>query len=187
MTAFPVLACLLVIVVGSQRISARTNDETDRPAKTQILALPLDSMDGLEVNGLTDGANPVNVQANVAIYQERHSVQFINNDGPTGSVSGGQILAIVKSSVFKDGTIEADVASFPREGAQAKHAGFIRYCIPCSRSRLEVRSFLLANDQQARQRPIAAQPLGPVCVPPRTSLGAGCVRESGDVRILRRS
>lgn len=125
MTAFPVLACLLVIVVGSQRISARTNDETDRHAKTQILALPLDSMDGLEVNGLTDGASPVNVQANAAIYRGRHSVRFINNDGPTGSVSGGQILAIVKSSVFKDGTIEADVAGFPREGAKPSTRGFI--------------------------------------------------------------
>jgi hypothetical protein len=82
-------------------------------------------MDGLEVHGITDGRAPVKIQANVANYRGRHSVRIVNDDGPAGGVSGGQVLAIVNSSNFKDGTIEAEVAGFPRQGAKPSTRGFI--------------------------------------------------------------
>jgi hypothetical protein len=119
----PVLACLLIgnlsLAAGTLRVSA------DQPAR-QELSLSLDSMDGLDVQGISDkGADPVKVQANVASYRGRRAVRMVNDDGPAGTVSGGQILAIAKASDFKDGTIEAEVAGFPRQGAKPGTRGFI--------------------------------------------------------------
>ena len=92
----------------------------------QVLTLPLDSMDGLEVQGINDeGADPVKIQANIASYRGRRAVRIINDDGPAGTGSGGQGLAIVKGSDFKAGTIEAEVAGFPRQGAKPSTRGFI--------------------------------------------------------------
>jgi hypothetical protein len=67
----------------------------------------------------------VKIQANVASYRGRHSVRIVNDDGLSTGQSGGQVLAIVKSSDFKDGAIEAEVAGFPREGAKPGTRGFI--------------------------------------------------------------
>jgi hypothetical protein len=83
-------------------------------------------MDELEVKGIADAnAEPVKIQANVASYRGRRAVRIVNDDGPVGGVSGGQVLAIVKKSFFKDGTIEADVAGSPRQGAKPSTRGFI--------------------------------------------------------------
>jgi hypothetical protein len=126
MTAFPLLACVLAIGATSQQAAPGTsNPGDDREAKTMALAMPLNSLDGLEVHGISDGANPVKVQANVSSYRGRPSVRIVNDDGPAGGVSGGQVLAIAKSSDFKDGTIEANVAGFPRRGAEPTTRGFI--------------------------------------------------------------
>jgi hypothetical protein len=126
--AFQLLACILVIGPRSQQESGITHSGADRESKTQTLTLPLDSMDGLELQGMSEAsAVPVKIQANVASYRGRRAVRIVNDDGPAGGVGvgSGRVLAIIKKSVFKDGAIEADVAGFPRPGAKPGTRGFI--------------------------------------------------------------
>jgi hypothetical protein len=74
-------------------------------------------MDGLEVQGINgEGAEPVKIEAAVASYRGRRAVRIVNIEGP-GAQTGEQVLGIVKTSHFQDGTIEADVAGVPRQGA----------------------------------------------------------------------
>jgi len=69
--------------------------ETDHKTKAQVLLLGLISMDGLEIQGITDaGADPVKIQTDVTNYRGRRAVKIVNDDGPAGTVSGGQVLAI---------------------------------------------------------------------------------------------
>jgi hypothetical protein len=83
-------------------------------------------MDGLELRGINEaGSDPVNIQANPSIYRGRRAVRIVNDDSTTRTVSGGQVLAIVRTSDFEDGTIEAEVAGFPRQGAKPDTRGFI--------------------------------------------------------------
>jgi hypothetical protein len=94
-------------------------------SKTQDLTLPLESMDGLEVQGINgEGAEPVKIEAAVASYRGRRAVRIVNIEGP-GAQTGEQVLGIVKTSDFKDGTIEADVAGVPRQGAKPSTRGFV--------------------------------------------------------------
>jgi hypothetical protein len=123
LVALPVFICLLA---ASGKTLQSRNVEGEHQKKMQALRLPLDSMDGLDVQGISDkGANPVKIQANVAGYRGRRAVRIVNDDGPAGTGSGGQVLAIVEASDFKDGTIEAEVAGFPRQGAKPGTRGFI--------------------------------------------------------------
>jgi hypothetical protein len=124
--ALHLLACMIVMGARSQQESGITHSWTGGESKTQTLALPLVSMDELELKGISEaGADPVKIQVNVASYRGRRAVRIVNDDGPAGGASGGQVLAIVKKSVFKDGAIEADVAGFPRPGAKPGTRGFI--------------------------------------------------------------
>lgn len=156
MIGAPLLACFLVIWTGPLQASETKSSETVREAKTQTLKMPLASMHGLEVKGITDGADPVKIQANVASYRGRHSVRIVNDDGPAGGVSGGQVLAVVKSSDFKDGMIEADVAGFPRQGAKPGTRGFIGIAFRVQDNGSKYEAFYLrmtngrANDQLQR-------------------------------------
>ena len=98
----------------------------DHKTRIQVLSLPLNSLDGLEVQGISDaGADPVKIQTDVSSYRGRRAVNIVNDDGPAGTGSGGAVLAIVKASDFKDGTIEAEIAGFPRQGAKPTTRGFI--------------------------------------------------------------
>ncbi|HMD16366.1 MAG TPA: family 16 glycoside hydrolase, partial [Terriglobales bacterium] len=98
----------------------------DPKGKMQVSTLPLDTMDGLEVLGVSEkGAVPVKIHSGVGIYRGRRAVRLVNDDGPVGTVSGGQVLAIIKGSDFEDGIIEADIAGFPRQGAKPSTRGFI--------------------------------------------------------------
>jgi 3-keto-disaccharide hydrolase len=120
------LAC--VLAVGGKSVkafSARITGE-DHKNTIHVLSLPLNSMDGLEVQGISDaGANPVKIRTEVTSYRGRRAVKIVNDDGPAGAGSGGAVVAIVKSSDFKDGTIKAEVAGFPRQGAKPTTRGFI--------------------------------------------------------------
>jgi hypothetical protein len=126
LVAVTVLACVLAAGAKSvQAFGAKTSGD-DHKTRMQVLALPLNSMDGLEVQGTSDvGADPVKIQTAVTSYRGRRAVQIVNDDGPAGTVSGGQVLAIVKTSDFKDGTIEAEIAGLPRQGAKPSTRGFI--------------------------------------------------------------
>jgi 3-keto-disaccharide hydrolase len=124
--AIPALACLLTASGKSAQASGAKKVGDDHETKAQVLSLRLDSMDGLEIQGMTDaGADPVKIQTDATNYRGRRAVKIVNDDGPAGTASGGQALAIVKTSDFKDCTIEAEVAGFPRQGAKPGTRGFI--------------------------------------------------------------
>jgi hypothetical protein len=96
--------------------------------KTQVLKMPLNSMGGLEVQSVdTYGPNPVKTKADLSTFQGRRALHVINEDVVTSksTPTGGQTIAIIKTYDFKDGTIEADVAGGPREGAQPDTRGFV--------------------------------------------------------------
>ncbi|MGO9084713.1 MAG: hypothetical protein ACLQBK_05760 [Candidatus Sulfotelmatobacter sp.] len=132
----------------------------DPKGKIPISTLPLDTMNGLEVLGISEkGAVPVKIQSGVGNYRGRRAVQLVNNDGPVGTVSGGQVLAIIKGSDFEDGTIEAEIAGFPRLGAKPSTRGFIGVAFRVQDHGSRYEAFYLAYDQRARRRPAPAQPL----------------------------
>jgi len=90
--------------------------------------LPLDSLEGLEVEAVPEkGADRTKFKADVVSYGGRRALHIRNDDsamsasGPTG----GQSLAIVKSSDFRDGTIEVELVGMPREGGAPDSRGFI--------------------------------------------------------------
>jgi hypothetical protein len=118
------MLAFLLVAGGAQVSRARNLADADK-TRTQGLTLPLNSMDGLELQGINEpGAEPVKIQSEVASYRGLRAVHIVNVEGQ-GVQTGEQVLAIVKSSDFKDGTIEAKVAGFPRRGAQPSTRGFI--------------------------------------------------------------
>jgi hypothetical protein len=124
--AVPMFACLLLIGAKAVRAFGVESLRDDSKGKTQVSTLPLDTMNGLEVQGIGEkDAGPVKIQSGVGNYRGRRAVRLVNDDGPVGTVSGGQVLAIIKGSDFEDGTIEAEIAGFPRQGAKPSTRGFI--------------------------------------------------------------
>jgi hypothetical protein len=92
-----------------------------------VLYLSLDSLTGVEVQPFRGNAHgEVKVQADIANYQGRRALHIRNDDSTIseGSLAGGQSLAVVKGSDFKDGTIEVDVVGWPRQGAPPDTRGF---------------------------------------------------------------
>src|SRR5271166_6439553 len=123
--AAPLLACLLLAGGESVHASGARNLADDSKSKTQGLTLSLESMDGLEVQGINEeSADPVKFEAAVVSYRGRRAVRIVNIEAPE-TKTGEQILGIVKTSDFKDGTIEADVAGVPRQGAKPSTRGFV--------------------------------------------------------------
>jgi len=120
-----VLACVLAAGGKSLRAFGAKTTGDDQKTRMQALPLPLNSMDGLEVRGISEpGAEPVKIESEVASYRGRRAVRVVNIEGQ-GAQTGEQVLAIVKTSDFKDGTIEAEIAGFPRQGAKPSTRGFI--------------------------------------------------------------
>jgi hypothetical protein len=88
----------------------------------------VDSLGDFDVHSIReDGVDPVKTLADVTTYRGRRVLRVINDDGltATGTSAGAQSLAIVKTSDFTDGTIEADVAAVPRPGAPPTNKGFV--------------------------------------------------------------
>lgn len=122
------LACLLSASGPLRQASGVERDADSRESKTQSFKLPLDSLDRLEVQSVQEnGVDPVKTKAELATYRGRRAVHVVNIDGlaATGASAGAQAIAVVKTSVFKDGTIEADIVGMPREGAPSDTRGFI--------------------------------------------------------------
>ena len=121
------LTCLLAGGL-KLRASGVKNPGEQSDLNRQTTTLPLDSLDGLEVQSIReDGVDPVKTKAEVATYRGRRALRVVNEDGltATGASAGGQALAIVKNSEFKDGTLEAEVAGVPRDGAPPTTRGFV--------------------------------------------------------------
>lgn len=90
--------------------------------------IPLDSLAGLDVQVFREnGLDPTRVTSDIGTYRGRHALHLINDDSVIGkgNPSGGQSLAIVRGSDFKDGTIELDVVGWPRSGARPDTRGFV--------------------------------------------------------------
>jgi hypothetical protein len=128
LVAGPMLAFFLAAGVRTRRVSAANTNGDEPTNKAQASTLPLNSLDGIEVQSIReDGVDPVKTKADVATYRGLRAVRIINDDGltVTGTPAGAQAIAIVKTSEFKDGTIEADVVGLPREGAPPTTRGFV--------------------------------------------------------------
>ncbi|SRR5579871_554953 len=91
-------------------------------------SMALDSLDGLEIQAAAEkGLDLGKVTADVATYRGRRAVHLLNDDSAIvkGNRTGGQTLAIVKGSDFKDGTIEVDIVGLPRAGSPPDTRGFV--------------------------------------------------------------
>jgi hypothetical protein len=118
-----VLVCHLA-TSGVQKSHAKNLGDAPR-TEIRDATLPLNSIDGLELLGISEpGAEPVKIQSDVASYRGRRAVHIVNVEGQ-GAQTGEQVLAIVKTSDFKDGTIEVELAGIPRLGAKPSTRGFI--------------------------------------------------------------
>ena len=85
------------------------------------IRLPLLSLDGLDIIGLTPKS-----KAEPGTLQGRRGLRMLQVPEPdaSGRVSDS-MFAVVKSAGFADGTIEAEVAGMPRSGAPAVARGFV--------------------------------------------------------------
>jgi hypothetical protein len=116
---------LLLVVVSPFLSSTGARGES---AGTRTLSMPLNSLDGLDVQAFRENAlDPAGVKADIATYRGRTALHLINDDRliQKGNRSGGQSLAIVKDSDFKNGTLEVDVVGQPRVGAPPDTRGFV--------------------------------------------------------------
>jgi len=101
-------------------------DMSDRGSAVQ--ALPLDSLDGLELKAVSEpGGGIAKLKADVVEYEGRRALHMINDDSTMGSKgpSGGESLAIVKGSDFRNGTIDLDLVGMPRPGSNSQSRGFV--------------------------------------------------------------
>ena len=87
---------------------------TGRGAESPVISFRLDSVEGLELRGS---------KAEVAAYCKRRAVQLFAV--PRQEDSDDTMLAILKTSSFKDGVIEAEIAGSPRPGAPSDARGFV--------------------------------------------------------------
>jgi hypothetical protein len=88
------------------------------PAPTR---LPLVSLDGLDIIGLTPKS-----KAEPGTLQGRRGLRMLQV--PEVDASGrasDSMFAVVKNAGFEDGTIEAELAGMPRSGAPAVSRGFV--------------------------------------------------------------
>lgn len=123
MTAAAVMVC---IGLRGVRVGEANAETLAKPGPVQSLSL--NSLDGLEVKAVSGkGAEPVRVKADIANYNGRRALHMLNDDSTMGSAgpSGGESLAIVKGSDFKDGTIELDMVGMPRQGSDSQSRGFV--------------------------------------------------------------
>ena len=124
---FPTLiitGLILISALPGRSSFASKNQSEGRAARS----LALDTLEGLDVRAVPNhGSDPVKVTSDVASYRGRRAVHMVNDDRGIvkGNRSGGESLAIVKGSNFKDGTIEVDLVGIPRQGSPPDTRGFI--------------------------------------------------------------
>jgi len=89
----------------------------NKPKPTPPATFRLDSLAGLDI---------INVKAAPATYRGKRSVRLLQSTtDPVSSDPQKESIAILKDSDFKDGTIEAEIAGAPRQGAPADARGFV--------------------------------------------------------------
>ena len=124
MTTAAVLVCISLREVRVGEANAGTAAKPD----LAVQSLSLDSLDGLEIKAVSEtGGEPARVKADIASYNGRRALHMLNDDSTLGTAgpSGGESLAIVKGSDFKDGTLEVDLVGMPRQGSNSQSRGFV--------------------------------------------------------------
>jgi hypothetical protein len=77
----------------------------------------LDSLKDVEI---------INVKADAVTYRGKHAVRLLDSSAqPVRTHPQKEAIAILKNSDFKDGTIEAEIAGAPRQGAPDNIRGFV--------------------------------------------------------------
>ena len=179
------LVLAFIAAAGSASAGGQTNDSHGGLRPT----IMLESMDGLEVQAVHEkGLDPVKVTADVGTYRGRRALHLLNDDRAIGkgNPSGGQSLAIVKGSDFKDGTIQVDVVGWPREGSPPDTRGFVGIAFRVQDHGGRFEAFYLrftngrADDQFRRNH--SAQ----IRIRTGLPLVSSAPGESGGVRIVRR-
>jgi hypothetical protein len=120
-------ACVFVIAASCMESQAAAANAAAKPDAAPT-SLALDSLQGLGVEAVPEaGVEPTKFKADVATYRGLRAVHIVNNDSTvaSGNPTGGQTLAIIKGSDFKDGVIEVELVGMPREGAPDDCRGFI--------------------------------------------------------------
>jgi hypothetical protein len=85
--------------------------------KSSATTSRLDSLDGLEI---------INVKAEATTYRGKRSVRLLESSAePVRTHSRREPMAILRDSDFKNGTIEAEIAGAPRQGAAPDMRGFV--------------------------------------------------------------
>ena len=123
LTITEIIFCIGTVAVG---INGATAERPMKPGQAAE-SIALESLDGLEMKAVSEtGAEPVKFKANIAVYKGRRALHMLNDDSTltASGPSGGESLAIVKSSDFKDGTIEVDLVGMPRQGSNSESRGF---------------------------------------------------------------
>lgn len=121
-------ACLIAIEGQPRKTFGAMKSAAGADAKKPGATFQLKTTDGLEVQNIQEsGVEPVKSRIEAASYRGRRAVRIVNDVGrrADGTPAGGQAIAILKSSDFKDGTIELEIAGMPREGAPADVRGFV--------------------------------------------------------------
>ena len=123
-----VLSLLLASAVPPQACAEKKVAGGGGPAKAEGLTMPLDSLKGLDLENVREGdVDAVKTQSEVVTYRGRRALRMLNTDDPIApkTMMGAQAIAIVKATDVGNGTIEADVAGMPREGASPSTRGFV--------------------------------------------------------------
>jgi len=124
-TSVAVAVCVCVAL----QVGATNAQQAAKPGDPQaVLSMALDSLDRLELKVVSGaGGDAVQAKGDIARFTGRRSLHMINDDSlmAAQSPSGGESLAIVKGSDFKDGTIEVDVIGMPRQGSNSESRGFV--------------------------------------------------------------
>lgn len=116
--------CLSLVTVC---VGASKTQDPGKPSQA-AQSMALDSLDGLEIKAVSEaGTQPVKIKADIRDYNGRRSLRVLNDDSTlsSGGPSGGQSLALVKDTDFKDGTIEVDLVGMPRQGSNTQSRGFV--------------------------------------------------------------
>jgi hypothetical protein len=120
-------ALTVCIILAGLRIGSAKAENPPKPSQAAE-SMALDSLDGLEIKAVSEiGAQPVKVKADIADYNGRRSLRMLNDDStlPSSGPSGGESLAIVKDTDFKNGAIEVDLVGMPRRGSNTQSRGFV--------------------------------------------------------------
>jgi hypothetical protein len=154
---FAIVAALLWGATGSATLAAGADQPTGLAHSQETTAWHLDSLDGLEVRGVSEGgADAVQVHSDVVDYEGRRAVRIVNEEGPSAGPSGAQVLALVRASSFRNGIIELNVAGNPRPGAKPGTRGFVGVAFRVQNDEKQFESFYLrmtngrAQDQLQR-------------------------------------